>query len=125
MPLRFCWMVVVAGALAAGSPPAVAHRGMTHASGEITLSDWPLCDVFVVRGEHGYSVVQWSGGLWVFVRGDEIYGRIDLLGERTLVSVGGVTTGRMTVSIDDIVPESAAAESLFRERCQPKRGENS
>ena len=123
MPFRFPPVALVLAAAIASAPTALAHRGMTPPSGEIALSDWPLCDVFVVRGAHGYSVMRWQGGLWVFVRGDEVYGRVDVLGPQPLVSVGGVTSGRMMVSVDDVVPDAAAAESLFRERCGPEGGD--
>jgi hypothetical protein len=109
---------LVLWALAAGSPSGFAHRGIADPSGEVWESDWPLCDVFVIRSARGYSVVRWSDGLWVFMRGDAVYGAVDRAGLQTLYASGRVTAGRMTVSVDDVLADAGAAQALLRLRCR-------
>jgi hypothetical protein len=111
---------VVLAVMCVGAPELpLAHRGMAHASGEIVLSDWPLCESFVLQGEHGYAVVSWRSGSWVFTRGDQVYGRFDTLGPAVLAVIGKVTVGRMVVAVEILSPDLAQAERAFRLRCGP------
>jgi hypothetical protein len=97
--------------------PALAHRGMVDPSGEIVLSDWPFCETFVLRGPHGFSVAHWMDGIWVFARGDEVYGRADVVGRHTLLSVGRVTAGRLVIEVDAVFADRRQAERTFWQHC--------
>jgi hypothetical protein len=111
---------VVLAVLVVGTPAlALAYRGMAQASGEIVLSDWPLCETFVLQGEYGYAVVSWRSGTWVFSRGDQVYGRFDTLGPTALAAIGRVTVGRMVVAVEVLSEDLDQAERTFRSRCGP------
>jgi len=77
----------------------------------------------VIEGLHGYSVAHYRDGIWVFARGDEVFGHFDLPGSQEIVSIGRVTLGSMIVEIRRITRDPSEAEALFREACAWRQSE--
>lgn len=87
-------------------------------SGTIALSDWPFCDFFVIDTGHGFALVQWASGMWIFDEADPVLGRVDRTGVQTIHVDGLITAGDMTVNVEEVGVDLRLAQRAFYRRCK-------
>jgi hypothetical protein len=87
-------------------------------TGDVALDDWPNCDFFVVHTAHGFSLVLWHSGMWIFGEGDYVYGPANQIGRQSILLSGIVMSGQMTVEIEAVGVDLPDAQAAFYKRCK-------
>lgn len=88
--------------------------GRSNFTGTVVLDFKPFCQNFVVQTEQGFVVLEWEDGTMFFGEGDSLTGPLHTMGVQSLNVVG---RGAMTARFETWVPDLAAAQQVFRERC--------
>jgi hypothetical protein len=88
--------------------------GRSNFTGTVVLDFKPFCQNFVVQTEQGFVVLEWEDGTLFFGEGDSLTGPLHTMGVQSLNVVG---RGAMTARFETWVPDLAAAQQVFRERC--------
>jgi hypothetical protein len=88
--------------------------GRSNFTGTVVLDFKPFCQSFVVQTEQGFVVLEWEDGTLFFGEGDSLTGPLHTMGVQSLNVVG---RGAMTARFETWVPDLAAAQQVFRERC--------
>ena len=83
-------------------------------TGTIVLDFKPFCQSFVVQTERGFVILEWEDGTLFFGEGDSLVGPLHTMGLQSLNVEG---RGAMTARFETWVPDLAAAQQMFRERC--------
>ena len=97
-------------AACASSPEAV--------QGEVALTDSPFCEFFVVKTEHGFSLLDWRGGLYVIAEGDPVSGPLTTTGLHAFVVAG---TSDMRAQVEEAGVDLARARLVYYARCHPPK----
>ena len=84
-------------------------------TGTVVLDFKPFCQIFVVQTERGFVLLEWEDGTLSFGEGDTLVGPLHTTGLQFL-NVEGV--GAMSARFETWVPDLAAAQQGFRERCR-------
>jgi hypothetical protein len=88
--------------------------GRSNFTGTVVLDYKPFCQNFVVQTEQGFVVLEWEDGTLFFGEGDSLTGPLHTMGVQSLNLVG---RGAMTARFETWVPDLAAAQQVFRDRC--------
>lgn len=88
--------------------------GRSNFTGTVVLDFKPFCQNFVVQTEQGFVVLEWEDGTLFFGEGDSLTGPLHTMGVQSLNVVG---RGAMTARFETWVPDLAAAQQVFRDRC--------
>jgi hypothetical protein len=88
--------------------------GRSNFTGTVVLDFKPFCQNFVVQTEQGFVVLEWEDGTLFFGEGDSLTGPLHTMGVQSLNLVG---RGAMTARFETWVPDLAAAQQVFRDRC--------
>lgn len=88
--------------------------GNPRITGTVVLDFKPFCQTFIVQTEHGFVVLEWEDGTLFFGEGDSLTGPLHTMGLQSLNVEG---RGQMTVRYETWLPDLAAAQQVFRERC--------
>jgi hypothetical protein len=83
-------------------------------TGTVVLDFKPFCQSFVVQTEKGFVVLEWEDGTLFFGEGDSLVGPLHTMGLQSLNVEGH---GAMMARFETWVPDLAAAQQVFRERC--------
>jgi hypothetical protein len=84
-------------------------------TGTVVFDFKPFCRNFIVQTEKGFVVLEWEDGTLFFGEGDSLTGPLHTMGLQSLNVVG---RGAMTARFETWVPDLAAAQQVFRERCK-------
>ena len=84
-------------------------------TGTVVFDFKPFCQSFVVQTERGFVLLEWEDGTLFFGEGDSLVGPLHTTGFQTLNVEG---RGAMTARFETWVPDLAAAQQVFRERCR-------
>ncbi|MBM6583456.1 hypothetical protein ILT44_24965 [Microvirga sp. BT689] len=88
--------------------------GNPNFTGTVVFDFKPFCQNFIVQTEKGFVVLEWEDGTLFFGEGDSLVGPLHTMGLQSLNVVG---RGAMTARFETWVPDLAAAQQVFRERC--------
>jgi hypothetical protein len=88
--------------------------GNSHFTGTVVFDFKPFCQSFVVQTERGFVLLEWEDGTLFFGEGDSLVGPLHTKGLQVLNVEG---RGTMTARFETWVPDLAAAQQVFRERC--------
>jgi hypothetical protein len=97
-------------ATCASSPEAV--------QGEVALTDSPFCEFFVVKTEHGFSLLDWRGGLYVIAEGDRVRGPLTTTGLHAFVFAG---SSNMRAEVEEADVDFTRARLAYYARCHPTK----
>ncbi|MBQ0819674.1 hypothetical protein KBI52_05500 [Microvirga sp. HBU67558] len=84
-------------------------------TGTVVFDFKPFCQSFVVQTDKGFVLLEWEDGTLFFGEGDSILGPLHTNGLQSLNVEG---RGVMTARFETWVPDLAAAQEAFRERCR-------
>jgi hypothetical protein len=84
-------------------------------TGTVVFDFKPFCQSFVVQTERGFVLLEWEDGTLFFGEGDSLVGPLHTTGFQSLNVEG---RGVMTARFETWVPDLAAAQQVFRERCR-------
>jgi hypothetical protein len=84
-------------------------------TGTVVFDFKPFCQSFVVQTERGFVLLEWEDGTLFFGEGDSLVGPLHTTGLQSLNVEG---RGAMTARFETWVPDLAAAQQVFRERCR-------
>jgi hypothetical protein len=93
----------------------VTGPGNPRYTGTVVLDFKPFCQSFVVQTERGFVMLEWEDGTLFFGEGDTLVGPLHTGGIQPF-SVAG--RGTMMARFETWVPDLAAAQQVFRERCR-------
>lgn len=83
-------------------------------TGTVILDFKPFCQLFVVQTDKGFVLLEWEDGTLIFGEGDRLVGPLHTTGLQSLNVEG---RGQMTARYETWIPDLAAAQQVFRERC--------
>jgi hypothetical protein len=89
-------------------------------SGEVALTDSPLCDFFVVKTADGFSLLDWRGGISVIAEGDLVSGPLGTMGQNVFYFAG---SGEMRAMVELFGADLTRAQNSYYARCHPKQPE--
>jgi hypothetical protein len=89
--------------------------GRSNFTGTVVLDFKPFCQSFVVQTERGFVLLEWEDGTLFFGEGDSLVGPLHTTGLQSLNVEGH---GGLTARFETWVPDLAAAQQVFRERCR-------
>jgi hypothetical protein len=95
---------------------------LTQSTGEVVLGHWPDCPFLVIETKNSFSLATWVSGLWTWDEGDRVYGPADRAGSQTVLVVGMVMSGEMTLDIEDITTDVRRAQKRYYKRCHGSEG---
>jgi hypothetical protein len=107
------------------NPPAALAQSpldLTRATGEVALGHWPDCSFLVIETKDGLSLATWVSGLWTWDEGDRVYGPADQTGRQTVLVVGTVMSGEMTLDIEEITTDIRRAQKRYHKLCHGWEG---
>ena len=118
-PLRPFGRGVLALTLLLNPSAALAQSpfDLTRSTGEVVLGHWPDCTFLVIEAKGGFSLATWVSGLWTWDEGDRVYGPADQVGRQTVLVVGMVMSGEMTLDIEEITTDIRRAQKRYYKRC--------
>jgi hypothetical protein len=105
-------------------PAALAQSrfDLTRSTGEVVLGHWPDCAFLVIETKDSFSLTTWVSGLWSWDEGDRVYGPADQMGRQTVLVVGEVMSGDMTLDIEETTTDSRRAQKAYYKRCHGWEG---
>jgi hypothetical protein len=83
-------------------------------TGTIVHDFKPFCQSFVVQTERGFVILEWEDGTLFFGEGDRLVGPLHTRGLHSIEVEG---RGQMMAQFETSVPDLAAAQQVFRQRC--------
>ncbi len=83
-------------------------------TGTVIFDFKPFCQRFVVQTDKGFVLLEWEDGTLIFGEGDRLVGPLHTTGLQSLNVEG---RGQMTARYETWIPDLAAAQQVFRERC--------
>ena len=95
---------------------------LTRSTGEVVLGYWPDCSFLVIEAKSGFSLATWVSGYWMWDEGDRVYGPADQAGRQTVLVVGNVMSGDMTLDIDETTTDTRRAQRSYYMRCHGREG---
>ena len=107
------------------NPPAALAQSpldLTQSTGEVVLGHWPDCPFLVIETKDSFSLATWVSGLWTWDEGDRVYGPADRAGRQTVLVVGMVMSGEMTLDVEEITTDTRRAQKRYYKRCHGDEG---
>ena len=95
---------------------------LTRSTGEVVLGHWPDCSFLIIETKDSFSLATWVSGLWTWDEGDRVYGPADRAGRQTVLVVGTVMSGEMTLDVEEITTDTRRAQKRYYKRCHGDEG---
>jgi hypothetical protein len=102
------------------SPASSLDFDLTRRTGEIALANWPDCNSLVIETENGFSLGMWVSGYWMWDESDRVYGPANQVGRQTVLVVGWVMSGEMTLDLEETGTDLKRAQKFYYSRCHPQ-----
>jgi hypothetical protein len=98
--------------------PPIAASSPAVVRGEVTLTDSPFCEFFVVGTERGFSLLDWRGGLYVIVEGDLLGGPLNNTGLHVFAFD---RDGQMKAQVEEVGVNLSRAQEAYYSRCHASK----